>query len=215
MSHLKRPTDLIRHLEDSFLKLTAALFCCRAWRLEFGSTWCFTAPTQNWEALRKTLTYYEEQLRLCEAPGSSGRALQEKVCATAGRKGTLRRSAGSGSERRSKQRQGRERKRRPRKAERKGRGDKTSKGGNTPCGSEKSKGDKNGKGKKNKKKKKGPGKGRSLSESGEPESLSAPPATVMALRFAVPSASEKALPEPSAFRGRVLIRSEVPTRPES
>ena len=34
----------------------------------------------------------------------------------------------------------------------------------------------------------------------------------MALRFAVPSASEEALPEPSAFRGRVLIPSGVPTR---
>ena len=34
----------------------------------------------------------------------------------------------------------------------------------------------------------------------------------MALRFAVPSTSEKALPEPSVSRGRVLIPSGVPTR---
>ena len=27
--------------------------------------------SSDWEALRKTFTYYEEQLRLCEAPGSS------------------------------------------------------------------------------------------------------------------------------------------------
>ena len=86
------------------------------------------------------------------------------------------------------------------------------KGGNTPRGSEKGKGDKDGKGKKNKKKKKGPtGKERSLSESGEPESEYSP-ATVMALRFAVPSASEEALSEPSVSRGRVLIPSGVPTR---
>ena len=60
-----------------------------------------------------------------------------------------------------------------------------------------SKGDKDGKGKKNKKKKKvQPGKGRSLSEGREPES-EYPSATVMALRFAVPSTSEEALPKPS------------------
>ena len=34
----------------------------------------------------------------------------------------------------------------------------------------------------------------------------------MALRFAVPSTSEEALPEPSVSRGRVLIPSGVPTR---
>ena len=109
------------------------------------------------------------------------------------------------SEHAERQGQGRERKGDQGKPKGKGRGDKTPKGGNTPRGSEKGKGDKDGKGKKNKKKKKGqPGKGRSLSESGEPES-EYPPATVMALRFAVPSTSEEALPEPSVSRGRVLI----------
>ena len=75
----------------------------------------------------------------------------------------------------------------------KGRGDKTLKGGNTPRGSEKGKGDKDGKGKKNTKKKRQPGKGRSLSESGESESEYSP-ATVMALRFAVPSTLRKLFP---------------------
>ena len=173
--------------------------------------------SSDWEALRKTLTYYEEQLRLCEAPGSSGRALQEKVCEHCGKKGHTAEKCwqrqreekantpkGKGKGEKGKGDQG--------KPKGKGRGDKAPKGGNTPRGSEKGKGDKDGKGKKNKKKKKGPtGKGRSLSEGGEPES-EYPPATVMALRFAVPSASEEALPEPSAFRGRVLIPSGVPTR---
>ena len=43
--------------------------------------------SSDWEALWKTLTYYEEQLRLCEALGSSGRALQEKLCDYCGKKG--------------------------------------------------------------------------------------------------------------------------------
>ena len=232
VSHLKRPTDLIRHLEDSFskaeaklsnfpeLKLSEADRCSvllqslaagvREYVVLHGSS-------SDWEALRKTLTYYEEQLRLCEAPGSSGRALQEKVCDHCGKKGHTAEKCwqrqreekantpkGKGKGEKGKGDQG--------KPKGKGRGDKTPKGGNTPRGSEKGKGDKDGKGKKNKKKKKGPtGKGRSLSEGGEPES-EYPPATVMALRFAVPSASEEALPEPSAFRGRVLIPSGVPTR---
>ena len=173
--------------------------------------------SSDWEALRKTLTYYEEQLRLCEAPGSSGRALQEKVCDHCGKKGHTAEKCwqrqreekantpkGKGKGEKGKGDQG--------KPKGKGRGDKTPKGGNTPRGSEKGKGDKDGKGKKNKKKKKvQPGKGRSLSEGGEPES-EYPPATVMALRFAVPSTSEEALPEPSVSRGRVLIPSGVPTR---
>ena len=232
VSHLKRPTDLIRHLEDSFskaeaklsnfpeLKLSEADRCSvllqslaagvREYVVLHGSS-------SDWEALRKTLTYYEEQLRLCEAPGSSGRALQEKVCDHCGKKGRTAEKCwqrqreekanmpkGKGRGEKGKGDQG--------KPKGKGRGDKTPKGGNTPRGSEKGKGDKDGKGKKNKKKKKvQPGKGRSLSEGGEPES-EYPPATVMALRFAVPSTSEEALPEPSVSRGRVLIPSGVPTR---
>ena len=232
VSHLKRPTDLIRHLEDSFskaeaklsnfpeLKLSEANRCSvllqslaagvREYVVLHGSS-------SDWEALRKTLTYYEEQLRLCEAPGSSGRALQEKVCDHCGKKGHTaekcwqrqREEKANAPKDKGKGEKGKGDKGKPKG---KGRGDKTPKGGNTPRGSEKGKGDKDGKGKKNKKKKKGqPGKGRSLSEGGEPES-EYPPATVMALRFAVPSTSEEALPEPSVSRGRVLIPSKVPTR---
>ena len=115
--------------------------------------------SSDWEALRKTLTYYEEQLRLCEAPGSSGRALQEKVCDHCGKKGHTAEKCwqrqreekantpkGKGKGEKGKGDQG--------KPKGKGRGDKTPKGGNTPRGSEKGKGDKDGKGKKNKKKKK-------------------------------------------------------------
>ena len=157
VSHLKRPTDLIRHLEDSFskaeaklsnfpeLKLSEADRCSvllqslaagvREYVVLHGSS-------SDWEALRKTLTYYEEQLRLCEAPGSSGRALQEKVCDHCGKKGHTAEKCwqrqreekanapkGKGKGEKGKGDQG--------KPKGKGRGDRTPKGGNTPRGSEK------------------------------------------------------------------------------
>eukprot|EP00439_Symbiodinium_sp_Y106_P004385 s13027_g1.t1 len=237
VSHLKRPTDLIRHLEDSFskaeaklsnfpeLKLSEADRCSvllqslaagvREYVVLHGSS-------SDWEALRKTLTYYDEQLRLCEAPGSSGRALQEKVCDHGGKKGHTAEKCwqrqreekantpkGKGKGEKGKGDQGKPKGKgrgdktpkggnTPGKGDQgkpkgKGRGDKTPKGGNTPRGSEKGKGDKDGKGKKNKKKKKGPtGKGRSLSEGGEPES-EYPPAMVMALRSSLDLVDPKGL----------------------
>ena len=42
--------------------------------------------SDDWEALRKSLTYYEEQLRLCDLPGSA-RALSDVLCDYCGKKG--------------------------------------------------------------------------------------------------------------------------------
>ncbi|CAE7728518.1 unnamed protein product [Symbiodinium sp. CCMP2592] len=122
VGHLKRPTDLIRHLEDSFSKSEAKLsnfpelqlseadrcsVLLQSLGAEVRQYVVLHGSSSNWEALRRTLTYYEEQLRLCEAPGSSGRALQEKLCDYCGKKG---------------------------------KGDQTPKGSGTPRGSEKGKG---------------------------------------------------------------------------
>ena len=138
VSHLKRPTDLIRHLEDSFskaeaklsnfpeLKLSEADRCSvllqslaagvREYVVLHGSS-------SDWEALRKTLTYYEEQLRLCEAPGffwqgSAREGLRPLREERAHCGEVLAATARGESKHAERQRQGRERKRRPRKAER-------------------------------------------------------------------------------------------------
>ncbi|CAE7423530.1 unnamed protein product, partial [Symbiodinium sp. CCMP2592] len=102
VGHLKRPTDLIRHLEDSFSKSEAKLsnfpelllseadrcsVLLQSLGAEVRQYVVLHGSSSNWEALRRTLTYYEEQLRLCEVPGSSGRALQEKLCDYCGKKG--------------------------------------------------------------------------------------------------------------------------------
>ena len=234
VSHLKRPTDLIRHLEDSFSKAEAKLSnfpelklseadCCsvllqslaagvREYVVLHGSS-------SDWEALRKTLTYYEEQLRLCEAPGSfwqgSAREGLRPLREERAHCGEVLAAAARGeSKHAERQRQGRERKRRPRKAERqKVAATRRPKAVTRLVVPRRVRATRTAKGRRTKRKKKGPtGKGRSLSEGGEPES-EYPPATVMALRFAVPSASEEALPEPSAFR--VVFLSPLGYRPES
>ena len=150
VSHLKRPTDLIRHLEDSFSKAEAKLSNLPELKLSEADRCSVLlqslatgvreyvvlhGSSSDWEALRKTLTYYEEQLRLCEAPGSSGRALQEKVCDHCGKKGHTaekcwqrqreERAAGGGAPKgKGKGDKG--------KPKGKGRGDKTPKGAGTP-----------------------------------------------------------------------------------
>ncbi|CAE7198495.1 unnamed protein product [Symbiodinium sp. CCMP2592] len=184
VGHLKRPTDLIRHLEDSFSKSEAKLsnfpelqlseadrcsVLLQSLGAEVRQYVVLHGSSSNWEALRRTLTYYEEQLRLCEAPGSSGRALQEKLCDYCGKKGH---TADKCWQRQKEERGGAPKgKGKGDKGKPKGKGDQTPKGSGTPRGSEKGKGDKGkgdkgkDKGKKQKKKKKGqPGKGRSLTE---------------------------------------------------
>ncbi|CAE7265621.1 unnamed protein product [Symbiodinium sp. CCMP2592] len=186
VGHLKRPTDLIRHLEDSFSKSEAKLsnfpelqlseadrcsVLLQSLGAEVRQYVVLHGSSSNWEALRRTLTYYEEQLRLCEAPGSSGRALQEKLCDYCGKKGHTADKCWQ------RQKDERERGGAPKgkgkgdKGKPKSKGDQTPKGSGTPRGSEKGKGDRGkgdkgkDKGKKQKKKKKGqPGKGRSLTE---------------------------------------------------
>ena len=231
VGHIKRPTDLIRHLEDSFskseaklsnfteLKLSEADRCSvllQSLSAEVRQYVVLHGSSSDWEALRKTLTYYEEQLRLCEAPGSSGRALQEKLCDYCGKKGHTADKCW--------QRQKDERGGAPKgkgKGEKslpkgKGSGDKTPKGAGMPRGSEKGKGRKGkggkggkgdkgkDKGKKGKKKKGQPDKGRSLTEP-ESEAESGGSATVMAMRFSCPGRGSF---EPSSSQGRVLSQPE-------
>ena len=76
---IKRPTDLIRHLEDAFakseskltnfpeLKLSEADRCSvllQSLSAEVRQYVVLHGKSDDWEALRKSLTYYEEQLRL-------------------------------------------------------------------------------------------------------------------------------------------------------
>ncbi|CAE6945832.1 unnamed protein product [Symbiodinium sp. CCMP2592] len=227
VGHLKRPTDLIRHLEDSFSKSEAKLsnfpelllseadrcsVLLQSLGAEVRQYVVLHGSSSNWEALRRTLTYYEEQLRLCEAPGSSGRALQEKLCDYCGKKGHTADKCWQ------RQKEERERGGAPKgkgkgdKGKPKGKGDQTPKGSGTPRGSEKGKGDKGkgdkgkDKGKKQKKKKGQPGKGRSLTEP-ESEAESGGSATVMAMRFSCPGRGSS---EPSSSERRVLRQPEKP-----
>ena len=101
---IKRPTDLIRHLEDAFakseskltnfpeLKLSEADRCSvllQSLSAEVRQYVVLHGKSDDWEALRKSLTHYEEQLRLCDLPGSakSARALSDVLCDYCGKKG--------------------------------------------------------------------------------------------------------------------------------
>ena len=175
--------------------------------------------SDDWEALRKSLTYYEEQLRLCDLPGSA-RALSDVLCDYCGKKGHKAEqcwqkkrdekgaAGGPGKGKGDHEKKG------------KGRGDQTPKGGRTPRGSEKGRGDK-GKGDKGKDKgkdkwkkgskgpkkhKKGKDKGRSLTEP-ESEEESGGGATLMALRFSAPAGGR---PSPRLSEVPVLSPSEKP-----
>ena len=175
--------------------------------------------SDDWEALRKSLTYYEEQLRLCDLPGSA-RALSDVLCDYCGKKGHKAEqcwqkkrderaaAGGPGKGKGDHEKKG------------KGRGDQTPKGARTPRGSEKGKGDK-GKGEKGKEKgkdkwkkgpkgpkkhKKGKDKGRSLTEP-ESEEESGGGATLMALRFSAPGGGQ---PSPRLSEVPVLSPSEKP-----
>ncbi|CAE7445802.1 unnamed protein product, partial [Symbiodinium sp. CCMP2456] len=188
VGHLKRPTDLIRHLEDAFskseaklsnfseLKLSEADRCSvllQSLSTEVRQYVVLHGSSESWDKLRLTLTYYEEQLRLCEIPGSAGRALQEKLCDYCGKKGhTAERCWQRQRDERGGDSKG---KGKGEKGKSKGKGDQTPKGSGTPRGSEKGKGKGKGdsgkdKGKgKGKKKKKGAGKGRVLSAPEKPQ----------------------------------------------
>ena len=178
--------------------------------------------SDDWEALRKSLTYYEEQLRLCDLPGSA-RALSDVLCDYCGKKGHKAEqcwqkkrderaaSGGPGKGKGDQEKKG------------KGRGDQTPKGARAPRGSEKGKGDK-GKGEKGKEKgkdkwkkgpkgpkkhKKGKDKGRSLTEP-ESEEESGGGATLMALRFSAPGGGR---PSPRLSEVPVLTPLRSPSLP--
>ena len=230
---IKRPTDLIRHLEDAFakseskltnfpeLKLSEADRCSvllQSLSAEVRQYVVLHGKSDDWEALRKSLTYYEEQLRLCDLPGSA-RALSDVLC-DCGKKGHKAEqcwqkkrderaaAGGPGKGKGDHEKKG------------KGRGDQTPKGARAPRGSEKGKGDK-GKGEKGKEKgkdkwkkgpkgpkkhKKGKDKGRSLTEP-ESEEESGGGATLMALRFSAPGGGR---PSPRLSEVPVLSPSEKP-----
>ena len=232
---IKRPTDLIRHLEDAFakseskltnfpeLKLSEADRCSvllQSLSAEVRQYVVLHGKSDDWEALRKSLTYYEEQLRLCDLPGSA-RALSDVLCDYCGKKGHKAEqcwqkkrderaaAGGPGKGKGDHDKKG------------KGRGDQTPKGARTPRGSEKGKGDK-GKGDKGKEKgkdkwkkgpkgpkkhKKGKDKGRSLTEP-ESEEESGGGATLMALRFSAPGGGQ---PSPRLSEVPVLSPSEKPS----
>ena len=231
---IKRPTDLIRHLEDAFakseskltnfpeLKLSEADRCSvllQSLSAEVRQYVVLHGKSDDWEALRKSLTYYEEQLRLCDLPGSA-RALSDVLCDYCGKKGHKAEqcwqkkrdekaaAGGPGKGKGDHDKKG------------KGRGDQTPKGARTPRGSEKGRGDK-GKGDKGKEKgkdkwkkgpkgpkkhKKGKDKGRSLTEP-ESEEESGGGATLMALRFSAPAGGR---PSPGLSEVPVLSPSEKP-----
>ena len=230
---IKRPTDLIRRLEDAFakseskltnfpeLKLSEADRCSvllQSLSAEVRQYVVLHGKSDDWEALRKSLTYYEEQLRLCDLPGSA-RALSD-LCDYCGKKGHKAEqcwqkkrderaaSGGPGKGKGDHEKKG------------KGRGDQTPKGARTPRGSDKGKGDE-GKGEKGKEKgkdkwkkgpkgpkkhKKGKDKGRSLTEP-ESEEESGGGATLMALRFSAPGGDR---PSPRLSEVPVLSPSEKP-----
>ena len=226
---IKRPTDLIRHLEDAFakseskltnfpeLKLSEADRCSvllQSLSAEVRQYVVLHGKSDDWEALRKSLTYYEEQLRLCDLPGSA-RALSDVLCDYCGKKGHKAEQCWQ------KKRDERAASGGPGKGKKgKGRGDQTPKGARAPRGSEKVKGDK-GKGEKGKEKgkdkwkkgpkgpkkhKKGKDKGRSLTEP-ESEEESGGGATLMALRFSAPGGGR---PSPRLSEVPVLSPSEKP-----
>ena len=205
---IKRPTDLIRHLKDAFAKseskltnfpsprLTGVRCYCKALTRKFADTGSPRKKKTKIGGLWKSLTYYEEQLRLCDLPGSA--RTSDVSVTTVGRRDTRRSSAKRdervvvGGLRKSKS---------DCKKKGKGRGDQTPKGARLAHlvvlrrakattergekGKEKGKDKWKKRSKKPKKHKKGKDKGRSLTES-ESEEESGEGATLMALRFFLP-----------------------------
>ena len=101
--HLKKPMDVVRYLEDELSKVESKLINFPELRLSEADKvslilQAISADARgyvvlhghsgDWSSVSTTLKFYEEQLRMCELPGSSSnRALSEIICDHCGKKG--------------------------------------------------------------------------------------------------------------------------------
>ena len=208
-SGLKKPMDIIRHLEDEIakaeiklsnfpeLKLSEADRCSLLLQAVSHPARQYVALHGNansWSELTKSLKYFEEQLRMCDVPTAANRGMDNKLCDHCGKHGHVAKDCwvrqreagekgGKGGKGESKSGKG--------TGGPKGQRSPTPKGAPrspTPKGKPTSKGDKGAKGKKGE----GKGKGKkqkkknSARAMGEPESEAEaePTQSVMAMRFA-------------------------------
>ena len=208
-SGLKKPMDIIRHLEDEIakaeiklsnfpeLKLSEADRCSILLQAVSHPARQYVALHGNansWSELTKSLKYFEEQLRMCDVPTAANRGMDGKLCDHCGKHGHVAKDCWS------RQREAGEKGGKGGKGESKsgkgtggpkGQRSPTPKGAPrspTPKGKPTSKGDKGAKGKKGE----GKGKGKKQKKKnraramGEPESEAEaePTQSVMAMRFA-------------------------------
>ena len=101
--HLKRPMDVVRYLEDELSKVESKLLnfpelklseadkvslILQAISADARQYVVLHGHSNDWSSVSTTLKFYEEQLRMCELPGSSSsRALSEIICDHCGKKG--------------------------------------------------------------------------------------------------------------------------------
>ena len=195
-NHLRKPLEIIRHLEDELakaesklgnfpdLRLSPADKCTlllQAISSEARQYVVLRGKTSTWDDLTASLKFFEEQLRLCEVPGHT-RAASEVLCDYCGKKGHKKENCWQKKkdEKGSPSKGGKGEKGKGKKGEK-------GKGGDTPRGGKGDKGKgEQPKGKGKKKKKKGQ-RVRSAGETSESEAESSAPgtpkkATAMALR---------------------------------
>ena len=101
--HLKKPMDVVRYLEDELSKVESKLInfpelklseadkvslILQAISADARQYVVLHGHSNDWSSVSTTLKFYEEQLRMCELPGSSSsRALSEIICDHCGKKG--------------------------------------------------------------------------------------------------------------------------------